>query len=73
VTFKNITIKNTRVRALANVQILSFSGSPISNVSMDHVTVTGGPAKDFSTTVAGHYSLTNWVVNGKAVPNRIKP
>ena len=73
VAFKGITIKNTRVGAPADVQILTFSGSPITNVSMDHVTVTGGPAKDFSTTVAGHYSLTNWVVNGKAVPNRIKP
>ena len=73
VAFKNITIKNTRVGAPADVQILTFSGSPITNVSMDHVSITGGPAKDFKTTVTNHYSLTNWVVNGKAVPDRIKP
>lgn len=67
---KDITIKTTRVGAPANVQILSYSGSPITGVSMDRFKITGGPARAFNATTVDGYELTNWVVNGAPIPNQ---
>ena len=32
--------------------------------------IVGGPAKYFDTNATGGYSMTDWTVNGVAVPNR---
>ena len=70
VTMSGLTIKNTRVAAARNVGVFTYNGGAVSNIWFKGFNTVGGPKKYFDTNAIGGYSMTDWKVDGVAVPNR---
>lgn len=67
IDIENIIIQNTRGTAPWEAGILSGGGGGISGVQLRGITVTGGPAKQFSAdpvTPTTSYNTLNWLYNG---------
>jgi len=67
-----LTVADTRASASRSIGVVVYGDKP-RDVSIDDMTVTGGPASAYGGNAdPGSYLLRRWTVDGKAVPDHVR-